>query len=157
MCPPRRVRDLNQVLTLGMELKRGVSFPNPTHAGCNSEKRAVLQNSSTPSLRSHEIEDDDEDSLSDVAFCAHWLAVLSASEVGRTKRLVRAHLSCNSNPGLKPWAKFYCPLRGKDDLPFRTITSALTTKRYIKKLHNDSRRWTAATRLRLAYGIMRVD
>src|SRR5258708_25721535 len=87
MYPPRRVRDLNQVLTLGLELKRGVSFPNPTHAGCNSEKRAVLQNSSTPSLRSHEIEDDDEDSLSDVAFCAHWLAVLSASEVGRTKRL----------------------------------------------------------------------
>src|ERR1700730_3090382 len=67
----------------------------------------------------------------------------------RTKRPFRAHLSRNSYPGLKPWAKFYCPLRGKDDLPFRTITSALTTKRYIKKLHNDSRRWTAATRLRL--------
>ena len=35
------------------------------------------------SLRSPGFED--EDSLSDVAFCARWLAVLSASEVGRTK------------------------------------------------------------------------
>jgi hypothetical protein len=42
--------------------------------------------------------EDDEDSdstelaevLSDVAFCARWLAVLSAREVGRTKRLPRA-------------------------------------------------------------------
>jgi hypothetical protein len=53
---------------------------------------AVFQYSSTPLLRAagFEDEDDDEDSLSDVAFCARWLEVLSASEVGRTKRLVRA-------------------------------------------------------------------
>jgi hypothetical protein len=52
---------------------------------------AKLQYSITPSLRSPEFEDedDDEDSLSDVAFRARGLAVLSASEVGSTKRLVR--------------------------------------------------------------------
>jgi hypothetical protein len=37
-----------------------------------------------------EDDDEDENSLSDVAFCARWPAVLSASEVGRTKRLARA-------------------------------------------------------------------
>jgi hypothetical protein len=53
--------------------------------GCNSD---LVQYSNTQSLRAagFEDEDDDEDSLSDVAFCARWLAVLSASEVGRTRR-----------------------------------------------------------------------
>jgi hypothetical protein len=59
---------------------------------CNSD---LAQYSNTASLRAAGFEDDDEDSdstelaevLSDVAFCAPWLAVLSASEVGRTKRL----------------------------------------------------------------------
>jgi hypothetical protein len=46
-----------------------------------------LHHSITPSLRAAGFEDDD--SLSDVAFCGRWLAVLSASEVGRTKRLGR--------------------------------------------------------------------
>jgi hypothetical protein len=51
-----------------------------------------LSTKSTPhhSASGFEDEDDDEDSLSDVAFCARWLAVLSASEVGRAKRLVSA-------------------------------------------------------------------
>jgi hypothetical protein len=49
---------------------------------------AVLPHSNTPSLRVARFED--EDSLSDVAFRARGLAVLSASEVGSTKRLVRA-------------------------------------------------------------------
>jgi hypothetical protein len=71
--------------------------PNPADAGCNSK---LAQHSNTPSLRVAGFEegDDDEDSdstelaevLSDVAFCARWLAVLSAREVGRTKRLPRA-------------------------------------------------------------------
>src|SRR5258708_28776971 len=46
-----------------------------------------------PSLRAAGFEDSDStelaEVLSDVAFCARWLAVLSASEVRRTKRLVR--------------------------------------------------------------------
>jgi hypothetical protein len=42
--------------------------------------------STTPSLRVAGSED--EDSLSDVAYFADWLAVLSASEVGRMKRVV---------------------------------------------------------------------
>jgi hypothetical protein len=37
----------------------------------------------TPTI--FEDEDDDEDSLPDVAFCARWLAVLSASEVGKNE------------------------------------------------------------------------
>jgi hypothetical protein len=46
-----------------------------------------LHYSIAPSLRvaGFEDENDDEDGLSDVAFCARWLAVLSASEVGRTE------------------------------------------------------------------------
>jgi len=48
----------------------------------------LAQYSNTPILRAAGFEDDDEDSLSNVAFCARWLAVLSASEVGRTTRLV---------------------------------------------------------------------
>ena len=53
-----------------------------------------LHHSITPSLRAagFEDEDDEEDSLPDVAFCARGLAVLSASEVGRTKCLVRTEL-----------------------------------------------------------------
>jgi hypothetical protein len=55
--------------------------------------------STSPILRSPGFEDEDEDSgstelaevLSDVAFCSRCLAVLSASEVGRTKRLARTH------------------------------------------------------------------
>jgi hypothetical protein len=91
---------------------------------------AVLQHSNTPSLRVAGFEDeDDEDSLSNVAFCARWLVVLSASEVGRTKRLTsgaispvlwfgaliqlsRPNIWClfqgtwhkTLNPGLRPWA-----------------------------------------------------
>jgi hypothetical protein len=51
------------------------------------------------SLRSPEFDDEDSGStelaevLSDVAFCARWLAVLSASEVGRTKRPVSPRFS----------------------------------------------------------------
>jgi hypothetical protein len=61
----------------------------------------LAQYSITPSLRvaGFEDEDDDKDSLSDVAFCARWLEVLSASEVGRTKRLTSTFnplRGCNS-------------------------------------------------------------
>jgi hypothetical protein len=52
-----------------------------------SEQYSILHCSITPRVGF-----EDEDSLSDVAFCARWLAVLSASEVGRTKRLVSGGL-----------------------------------------------------------------
>jgi hypothetical protein len=42
----------------------------------------------SPPLRAAGFEDDDEDSLSDVAFCAHLVGSSVASEVGRTKRLM---------------------------------------------------------------------
>jgi hypothetical protein len=73
------------------------STPNPADAGCNSKLaqysppatlRVAMRAGNTPSLRVAGFED--EDSLSDVAFCSRCLAVLSASEVGRTKRLTRA-------------------------------------------------------------------
>jgi hypothetical protein len=62
-----------------------------------------VQYSSTPKLhqsghQGFEDEDDDEDSLSDVAFCARWLAVLSASEVGRTKRFASARWGFKTAP-----------------------------------------------------------
>jgi len=66
---------------------------------------AVLQHSIAPSLRvaGSEDEDDDEDSLSDVAFCARWLAVLSASEVGRTKAPCEAILIiAATKPSVRP-------------------------------------------------------
>jgi len=69
-------------------VRRGIPLASQPATRVQFGLGAVLQYSNTPSLRAAGFEDDDKDSLSDVAFCARWLAVLSASEVGRTKRLV---------------------------------------------------------------------
>jgi hypothetical protein len=74
----------------GNGIRRSALKALPTRGrGVRFQIGAVLQHSNTPSLRVAEFEDedDDEDSLSDVAFCALCSEVLLASEVGRTKRL----------------------------------------------------------------------
>jgi len=74
--------------------KNPKSTPNPAEAGCNSKLAQYSKHSDTPSLRVAGFED--EDSLSDEAFCARWLAIQSASEVGRTKRFTRSSTNYES-------------------------------------------------------------
>src|SRR5260370_37850365 len=56
--PPRRVRDLSQVLTLGLESKRGASSK---HSQPRARGVQFGETRRTPSLRSHEIEDKDDE------------------------------------------------------------------------------------------------
>jgi len=82
----------------------GQKRPGPQRSRQRCEP-AFFKYSKTPSLRSPEFQDEDDDSLSDVAFCARWLAVLSASEVGRTKRP-------HEHSGLGPLSDRAKPLHG---------------------------------------------
>src|SRR5580692_5684372 len=95
--PPGRSAICQSVPAAAGSFRRAASTPNSADAGCNSKLaqysppatlRVAMRAGNTPSLRVAGFED--EDSLSDVAFCARCLAVLSASEVGRTKRLTRS-------------------------------------------------------------------
>jgi hypothetical protein len=67
-----------------------LSISSPSGTKVDNPVRDTIHQSLSTKSTPHHSASGFEDSLSDVAIGARWLAVLSASEVGRMKRLVSA-------------------------------------------------------------------